>query len=120
MAWSSDDGRTFGKPIDVDIDRPIGRVDIELLDDGSAIVSWLRSGAGNRGEICLREVAVSGELGPVQVVATTGASRASGFPQMMRDGTEPHHRLDRCGSGNHAGPDSACRCDDFVSANATD
>lgn len=86
MAWSFDDGRTFGEPIEVDIDRPIGRVDIELLDDGSAVVSWLRTGAENRAEICLREVAASGELGPVQVIAATGTSRASGFPQMMRDG----------------------------------
>ncbi len=87
MAWSSDDGRTFGEPIAVDIDRPVGRADIELQDDGSAVVSWLRSGADNRGEICLRAVGASGELGPVQVIATTGASRASGFPQMLRDGT---------------------------------
>jgi hypothetical protein len=85
MAWSNDDGRTFAAPIEVDIDRPVGRADIDLLDDGSAVVSWLRNAADNRGEICLRRVSVSGEPGPVQVVASTGASRASGFPQMMRD-----------------------------------
>ncbi len=87
MAWSSDDGRTFGNPIDVDVDKPIGRTDIELLDDGSAIVSWLRQGADTTGEICLRQVSASGQLGPVQVVATTGASRSAGFPQMLRDGS---------------------------------
>jgi hypothetical protein len=85
MAWSNDDGRTFGNPIAVDIDRPVGRTDIELLDDGSAVVSWLRSGTDNHGEICLRQVSESGKLGPVHVVASTGASRASGFPQMLRD-----------------------------------
>lgn len=87
MAWSSDDGRSFGNPIDVDVDRPIGRTDIELLDDGSAIVSWLRQGADGTGEICLRRVSASGQPGPVQVVATTGASRSAGFPQMLRHGS---------------------------------
>lgn len=87
MAWSSDHGETFETPVDIDIDRPVGRVDIEMLDDGSAVVSWLRTGEGNRGEICVRRVAPSGQLGPVQVVVNTGASRASGFPQILRDGT---------------------------------
>lgn len=86
MAWSTDDGRTFGDPVDADIDRPVGRADIELLDNGTAVVSWLRSAADGNGEICLRSVSASGDLGPVQVVATTAAGRASGFPQMMRDG----------------------------------
>jgi hypothetical protein len=86
VAWSSDDGKTFTAPVLVDVGRPIGRVDIELLDDGSAIVSWLRTGDNNLGEICLRRVSQSGAPGPVQLVATTGASRASGFPQMLRDG----------------------------------
>ncbi len=88
MAWSSDDGATFDTPVDIDIDRPIGRVDIEILDDGSAVVSWLRTGENNQGEICVRQVAPSGQLGPVQVVVKTGAGRASGFPQMLRDGAD--------------------------------
>lgn len=87
MGWSADDGRTFGAPIDADIDRPIGRADVELLDDGTAAVSWLRSAADGRGEICLRVVSASGELGPVLVVASTAAGRISGFPQIMRDGS---------------------------------
>ena len=86
IAWSSDAGRSFAKPVDVDIDKPIGRVDVELLDDDSAIISWLRAGKDNRGEICLRHVRTSGAAGEVAVIATTGANRSSGFPQMIRQG----------------------------------
>jgi hypothetical protein len=48
----------------------------------------LRTNENNQGEICLRQIALSGQLGPVQVVVNTGASRASGFPQMLRDGAD--------------------------------
>lgn len=88
MAWSSDAGRTFAAPLVVDGGRPIGRVDIELLANGSAVVSWLRSGDDGRGEICLRQITSNGEAGAVRIVATTGASRLSGFPQMLRDGSD--------------------------------
>jgi len=88
MAWSGDGGQTFAAPFEVDGGRPIGRVDIELLENGSAVVSWLRSGDNGRGEICLRQIARNGDAGAVHVVAATGASRLSGFPQMQRAGSD--------------------------------
>jgi hypothetical protein len=88
MAWSSDDGTSFGTATDVDLERPVGRVDIELLDERTAVVSWLRTGADNEAEISLRLVTASGTVGPGISVARTGASRASGFPQMLREGED--------------------------------
>jgi hypothetical protein len=88
MAWSSDDGTSFGTATDVDLERPVGRVDIELLDERTAVVSWLRTGADNEAEISLRLVTASGTVGPVISVARTGASRSSGFPQMLREGED--------------------------------
>jgi hypothetical protein len=43
VAFSSDAGRTFGEPIRVDDDLAIGRVQIGVLKDGSAAVSWIES-----------------------------------------------------------------------------
>jgi hypothetical protein len=43
VAFSSDAGRTFGAPIRVDDGVAIGRVQIALLQDGSAAVSWIES-----------------------------------------------------------------------------
>lgn len=86
FANSTDSGRTFADAIDIATDRPIGRVDTALLDDGSALVSWLRSTGGPNAEILIRHVATDGTLGTAHVVATTAAGRMSGFPQMaLRD-----------------------------------
>jgi hypothetical protein len=83
FARSSDAGKTFGDAIDIATNRPIGRVDTTLLGDGSALVSWLRSGNGSEGEICIRRITADGELGPELIVATTASGRMSGFPQMV-------------------------------------
>ena len=40
-AFSSDAGRTFGAPIRLDQDGTLGRVDIELLPDGSAAAGYI-------------------------------------------------------------------------------
>lgn len=86
FARSRDAGKTFADAIDIATERPIGRVDIVLLEDESALVSWLRSAAGSEGEICIRRITADGNLGPEVVVATTAAGRMSGFPQMVIHG----------------------------------
>ena len=86
MAWSVDAGVTFSDPYDIDIERAIGRVDVALLSETEAVVSWLRRGFSSQGEIVVRRVSSVGELGAVQVIAATTGSRPSGFPQMVRSG----------------------------------
>ncbi len=81
-ASSLDSGATFDTAVDVSAERPIGRVDVVLLEDGSSLVSWLRSGEDSSGEICLRHVSETGLLGEEYVVARTASGRMSGFPQM--------------------------------------
>jgi hypothetical protein len=46
LAFSSDAGRTFGAPVRVDDAGSSGRVQVELLADGSAAVSWIELGKG--------------------------------------------------------------------------
>ena len=41
VAFSSDGGKTFGKPVRVDDAQTLGRVDAVMLEDGRAVVSWL-------------------------------------------------------------------------------
>ena len=88
LARSADAGASFGTPIDIAVDRPVGRVDIALLGDGSALVSWLQSGSDGSGIIRVRRATPSGELGPTRTVAQTDAGRMSGFPQMVISGDE--------------------------------
>ncbi len=81
-AFSGDGGETFGAPVLVSDDQPLGRVDVVLVNGQTALVSWvewLPSGA----EIHLRWVDASGSAGRTYRVANGGGD---GFPQMARAG----------------------------------
>ncbi|HSN73438.1 MAG TPA: hypothetical protein VLT59_18115 [Steroidobacteraceae bacterium] len=83
VAFSEDAGRRLMTPIEVDSREPLGRVDVALLPDGSALVSWLaRSSAGAL--LRVARVRPEGALeGPWDVAGSSGA-RSAGFPQMVR------------------------------------
>ena len=86
-AFSEDGGRTWGEPVRVDEGRPLGRVDVELLDDGSAAITWVET-AGEEPQILLRRVEAGGARGPSLEVTPTSAARVSGFPRLVRMGDE--------------------------------
>lgn len=87
VAFSTDGGASWGAPIRVDDGRPVGRVDIEMLRDGSVLVSWLE-GRAQGGEVLARRVERSGRMGPPWMVAPTSEERAAGFPRMVRSGDD--------------------------------
>jgi hypothetical protein len=87
IAFSTDSGATFGQPIQVDEGSPMGRVDVLMLDDGSALVSWLER-AAQGADIRLRRIQPDGSRDKAVIVAQSSAARASGFPQMARVGDE--------------------------------
>ena len=87
VAFSSDAGRTFGAPVRVDDVSALGRVDVELLPDGAAIVSWIEV-ADKRSEFRIRRVDRSGQRAPSTSVAGISANRSSGYPRMARRGNE--------------------------------
>lgn len=85
LALSRHAGARFTAPVEVDGERPIGRVDVALDDDGVAWVSWIGSRGGSQ-EVLLRPVATDGSLGAVLSVAPTSAERAAGFPRLVWSG----------------------------------
>lgn len=87
VAFSEDAGATFGGPVQVDDGDAMGRVDVLIVPDGSALVCWM-SGTADGGAIKARHVRHDGTLGPVAVVSQTDVSRSSGFPRMARLGRE--------------------------------
>ncbi|MEK6289536.1 MAG: sialidase family protein [Acidobacteriota bacterium] len=87
VIFSSDAGATFGQPIIVDEGTPVGRVDVLMLANGSALVSWLERTAKG-GEVKVRLLRPDGSRGQSTTVAESSAARASGFPQMARAGDE--------------------------------
>ncbi len=85
VAFSNDGGATFGVPVRVDDGNPAGRVDVVMLEDGAALVSWVEN-VGDRAEVRVRRVRQGGERGgarePAVTIAQGTASRSSGFPRM--------------------------------------
>lgn len=88
VAFSTDAGATFSAPVRVDDGNPAGRVDVVLDDDGRAIVTWLERVGDSGAEVRMRAVARDGTRTPHAVVATSAAARASGFPRMVRSGSD--------------------------------
>ncbi len=85
VAFSADGGGTFGSPVRVDAGQPAGRVDVVMLDDGSALATWLERGGGGA-RILSRRVGPDGRMGEPVPLAGTDAGRASGFPRIARLG----------------------------------
>jgi hypothetical protein len=87
MAFSRDAGRTFGTPIRVDESGALGRVDVELMADGSAVASWIEF-ADQRSQFMVRRVEPSGAKSPAVTVSALAGGRASGYPRLARHGNE--------------------------------
>jgi hypothetical protein len=85
VAFSADAAASFGEPIRIDDGDPVGRVDALLLDDGSALVSWLERVPGG-GRVRVRHVAPDGRVSATVEVGGTSADRPAGFPRMARSG----------------------------------
>ena len=87
VAFSTDGGRTFGAPTVVDDDRPRGRVDVVLLDDGSALVSWI--GTEERMmAVKVRRVHPQGGPGTASTIVKPQSPAFVGTPQMVRSGRD--------------------------------
>jgi hypothetical protein len=87
VAFSQDAGRSFGAPIRLDDAGALGRVDVELTPDGSAIASWIEF-AQQRAQFRVRRVEPSGARSPSATVSSLAGTRASGYPRIGLSGDE--------------------------------
>ena len=85
VAFSSDNGVHFGDPIRVDEGTALGRVDVLVLENGSALVMWVER-RPRVAEILVRQVWSDGRIEEEMFVTNTSAGRDGGFPQMVQDG----------------------------------
>jgi hypothetical protein len=87
-AFSKDAGRTWGQPIRLDDGTSLGKVDIEMLDDGSAVAAWTEF-ANQRSTFRARRLEASGaKSAPVTIAGAAGTGRVGGVPRMARSGNE--------------------------------
>lgn len=86
LAFSDDGGAKFGAPIRIDGGAPAGRVDVALLPDGGALVTWIERVGGDTAAVRARKVTRTGVPGAATTVASSSSSRSSGFPRMAVTG----------------------------------
>jgi hypothetical protein len=87
-AFSNDAGRSWSAPIRLDEkNASTGRVDIELLEDGSAVATWLEF-VNQRAQFRMRRVEQSGAASPPITIADGSMGRTNGHPRIARHGDE--------------------------------
>ena len=74
VAFSHDTGRTFGPPVRVDDAASLGRVGVELLEDGSAAITWIEF-ANQHAQFRTRMIGSNGDRSPGVTLAETGGNR---------------------------------------------
>jgi hypothetical protein len=104
VAFSQDAGRTFAAPLRVDEAASLGRVDVEQMADGSAVVGWIEL-TGQQAAFKVRRVDRSGRRSAPVTITDMGSSRNSGYPRMARRGAELVFAW--TGTGNHSGVQTA-------------
>ena len=82
-AFSHDAGDTFGPPVRVDERGSTGRVGVELLDDSSAVVTWVESSTPPA--FTARRIDDRGRRGAAARVAEAAGTR---YPRIARFGDE--------------------------------
>jgi hypothetical protein len=84
VAVSTEDG-SFGEPRRVEAGDPLGRVDVELFDDGTTWVCWLERVPGGAA-VRLGRIDPDGRASEARTIGTTAAGPEGGFPRMARTG----------------------------------
>ena len=83
LAFSKDNGNTFDKSITIDDTNPLGRLDVEMLNDNSAIISWMDTNSIGEGVIKLQRIFQDGRITKPYELSGSSKSRSSGFPRMV-------------------------------------
>lgn len=79
---SPDAGKTFTAPIQIDLGRPMGRLETVMLADHSSVILWLElKSETNAAGLYARRLFPDGTLSTPQLLTDTTQARASGFPR---------------------------------------
>lgn len=87
-AMSTDAGRTWGTPVRLDDTTALGYVDVDLLDDGSALASWVEARPQQAPQLRIRRVGALGAMGSPLTVADGREGRPTGSPRFARSGND--------------------------------
>ena len=81
LAFSNNIGKTFAAPIQINSHQTLGRVDVVMVSEDTAVVSWMET-LGDDTFIQAMRVSADGTKGFPVTISKTSFERASGFPQL--------------------------------------
>jgi hypothetical protein len=81
VAFSKDSGGRFSTPVRLDDAASLGRVDVELLPDGSAVAAYIEF-ADQKASFRVRRIEPNGARSAPVVVSGLVGNRTSGYPRM--------------------------------------
>jgi len=81
LAFSKDGGAQFLDPIEMNLEKAIGRVDLLMVDDQTALVSWMES-SKEMARLKLAKVGIGGNIEKIISIQEISADRSTGFPQL--------------------------------------
>ena len=81
VVFSEDGGNSFKEPVRIDEGNAIGRIAIVMLDNKTAMVSWMEGP-----QIKAVRVHADGTKEPSILISSSSESRSGGFPQMTKSG----------------------------------
>jgi hypothetical protein len=84
-AFSVDGGVSFGRPVTIDEGNPLGRTQVRLLQDGTALVGWLEA-VGDSAAWRARRLSRSGNAGSAVTLGHTARTREAGFARLDAQG----------------------------------
>ncbi|HEU0121126.1 MAG TPA: hypothetical protein VFQ91_11425, partial [Bryobacteraceae bacterium] len=88
IAVSSNNGKTFTKPIQIDSGNPLGRPAIVAYPQGGWAAIWLEKTGGEQNEIRLRRLSSDASLSGPIAIAKVPAGRLAGFPKLAASGQD--------------------------------
>ena len=86
-AFSDDGGNSWTSPARLDELQSLGYVDLDMLDDGSAVATWVEF-ADQRRRFRMRRVEASGAMSAPVDIAGVDDGRVAGYPRVARNGDE--------------------------------
>ncbi len=87
VVFSKDAGASFSAPVKVDDGDPNGRVDIEIVEGETVLVTWLEN-TDEAAEIRAAKVSPAGKQGESISLVPTSPARSSGFPVLAKMGDQ--------------------------------
>lgn len=81
LAFSEDKGETFGMPIQINNNDTMGGVDVVMISENTAVVSWVEN-VGDETMIQTMRVSADGSKGFPVTISKSSFNRSSGTPQL--------------------------------------